>query len=73
MVEPQHVHLVEMKHVIRYLKDTLDYGLRYAVDTEFILYVFTNSDWEGSVEDKKSTSGCCFGLGSGVISWIFRK
>ena len=30
MVDPRHVHLVEVKHVIRYLKGMLDYGLRYA-------------------------------------------
>ena len=32
MVEPRHVHLVAEKHVMRYLKVTLDCGLRYAVD-----------------------------------------
>ena len=30
-------------------------------------------DWEGNVIDKKSTSGCCFSMGSGVISWFSRK
>ena len=58
---------------MRYLKGTLDYGLTYAVDREFRLCGYTNSDWVGSVEDRKSTSGCCFNLGSGVISWICRK
>ena len=32
-----------------------------------------SSDWAGSVEDRKRTSGCCFSLGSGVISWISIK
>jgi hypothetical protein len=32
------VHLVTTKHVIRYLKGTLDYGLRYVTDHEFGLY-----------------------------------
>ena len=27
MVEPRHVHLIAAKHVLRYLKGTLDYGL----------------------------------------------
>ena len=30
MVNPKHIHLVGAKHVMRYLKGTLDYGLRYA-------------------------------------------
>jgi hypothetical protein len=31
------------------------------------------SDWAGCVSDKKSTLGCCFGLGSAVVSWFSRK
>jgi hypothetical protein len=34
---------------------------------------FTDADWEGCIEDKKSTSGCCFRIGSSVISWFSRK
>ena len=37
MVEPRHVHLVAVKHALRYLKGTLDYGLTYTADCEFIL------------------------------------
>jgi hypothetical protein len=38
------VHLVATKHVIRYLKGTLDYGLRYVTDHEFMLYGYSNLD-----------------------------
>ena len=41
MVEPRHVHLIATKHVMRYLKGTLDYGLIYETDSEFILYGYT--------------------------------
>ena len=34
---------------------------------------YTDSDWAGSVSDRKSTSGCCFSLGSTVVSWFNRK
>ena len=73
MVDPRHVHLVAAKHVMRYLKGALDSGLRYTVDSEFILCGYTDLDQVGSVEDRKSTSRCCFSLGSGVISWLRRK
>ena len=33
---------------------------------------YTDSDWAGCASDKKSTSGCCFGLGA-VVSWFNRK
>ena len=34
---------------------------------------FTDADWAGCGEDRKSTSGCCFSIGSGVVSWFNRK
>ena len=73
MVEPIHVHLVATKHVMRYLKGTLDCGLGYTCDNEFLLCGYTDSNWARSVEDIKNTSGCCFSMGSGVISSLSRK
>ena len=61
------------KHVLRYLKGTIDYGLGYAGDCNFGLVGYIDSDWAGSVPDRKSTSGCCFSLGSTVIAWRSRK
>jgi hypothetical protein len=69
LVEPRHVHLVAAKHVMRYLKGTIDYGLSYDGDHNFTLSGYTNADWARSVSDRKSTSGCCFSLGSAMISW----
>ena len=34
---------------------------------------YTNTNWVGSTTDKRSTSGCCFSLGSGFVSWFSRK
>jgi hypothetical protein len=73
LVEPRHVHLVAAKHVMRYPKGTLDCGLIYDGDHDFTLSGYTNSDWVGSVSDRKSTSVCCFSLGSTMISWQSRK
>jgi hypothetical protein len=73
LVEPRHVHHVVAKHVMRYLKGMLDYGLCYTGDNEFRLYGYIDSDWAGSTSDKKSTSGCCFSLGLAMTSWQSRK
>jgi hypothetical protein len=73
LVEPKRVHLVAAKHVMMYLKGTVDYGLSYDGDHEFTLSGYTDVDWAGSVADRKSTSGCCFSLGSAMISWQSRK
>jgi hypothetical protein len=59
--------------VLRYSKGTIDYGLRYVSDREIRLQGFTDSNCVGSVADRKSTSGCCFSLGSAMISWFSRK
>jgi hypothetical protein len=73
LVEPRRVHLVAAKHVMRYLKGTMDYGIIYDGDHNFTLSGYTDADWAGSVADRKSTSGCCFTLGSTMISWQSRK
>jgi hypothetical protein len=39
LVEPRRVHLVAAKHVMRYLKGTLDFGLCYTGDHDFRLLV----------------------------------
>jgi len=49
----------------------MEYGLRYLGDDEVKLQGYTDSNWAGSVAD--NTSGCCFSLGSAMISWFLRK
>jgi hypothetical protein len=73
LVEPRCVHLVAEKHVMRYLKGTIDYGLSYDGDHDFTLSGYTDADWVGSVFDRKITSRCYFSLGSAMISWQSRK
>ena len=34
---------------------------------------YVDSDWAGSAIDMKSTLGCCFSMGSSVISWFSKK
>jgi hypothetical protein len=73
MVEPKRVHLVATKHVMRYVKGMLDFGLCYNGDHDFRLVGYIDSDWAGSVSDRKSTSRCCFSLGSTMTSWQSMK
>eukprot|EP00253_Pinus_taeda_P009608 PITA_09608 len=73
MCEPRKVHWVAAKHILRYLQGTVDYGLDYRQGYGVRLVGYTDSDWAGCASDRKSTSGCCFGLGSAVVSWFSRK
>ena len=66
-----HVHLVA-KHVVRYLKGTIEYGIKYDTNQKINLEVYVDSYWADSSINKKSTLGCCFSMRSGVISWFGR-
>ena len=69
LIDPRHVHLIAAKHILRYMKGTVDYGLKYEANQKINLEGYVNSDWAGSAIDRKSTSGCYFSLGSGMSSY----
>ena len=72
MAEPHHIHWIGAKNLLRYLRGTINHGLTYTVGS-LRLHGYTGADWAGSVVDRKTTSGCCFTLGSASISWMSRK
>jgi hypothetical protein len=37
------------------------------------LQEYVDADWAGSAVDRKSTSSCCFTLGSAMVSWCSKK
>ena len=59
----RHVHVIAAKHILRYLKGTVDYGLKYEVNQKINLEGYVDLDWAGSAIDRKSTSGFCFSIG----------
>ena len=71
-MDPRHVQLIAAKHILRYLKGTIDYGLKYKADQRIKLEGYVDSYCAGSAIDRKSTSRCFFNMGSGVISWFGR-
>ena len=73
LIDPRHVHLIAVNHILRYLRGIVDYGLKYEVNQKINLEGYVDSDWIGSAIDRKSTSGCCFIMGLGVISWFRMK
>jgi hypothetical protein len=73
MSEPRHIHWIVAKHILRYLRGSIAYGLRYTSSGGVLLHGYADSDWVGSSVDWKSTSGYCFSLGSTMISWSSKK
>ncbi|XP_059068330.1 uncharacterized mitochondrial protein AtMg00810-like [Cryptomeria japonica] len=70
---PQQSHLNAVKRIFRYVQGTLDYGLWYPRTNDFTLVGFTDSDWAGCLDDRKSTSGAAFFLGDCLVAWHSKK
>ena len=54
---------------MRYVKGTKRFGILYTTLENSELVAYSDSDWAGSVDDRKSTSGYVFHTDSGAISW----
>ncbi|KAL6332552.1 hypothetical protein AAG906_008972 [Vitis piasezkii] len=70
---PRNVHMGVAKRVLKYVKGTTNLGIWYLKTGGVKLDGYADSDWAGSVDDMKSTSGYVFTIGSGVICWNSRK
>ncbi|KAK8947207.1 hypothetical protein KSP39_PZI006814 [Platanthera zijinensis] len=72
---PSSVHMKAVKRIFRYLQGTCNYGLMYTQsgNEEEVLIGFSDSDWAGSADDRKSTSGFVFQVGGKSISWNSKK
>jgi hypothetical protein len=70
---PKETHLKVVKRIFIYLQATLDFGLWYPKTKEFTLNAYTDADWEGSIDDRKSTSGGAFFLGKCLVAWLSKK
>ena len=73
MVDPWRVHWIVANHILCHIRGTVEYGLVYERMGSVQLAGFTDADWVRCVEDWKSTSGCCFNIGLGVVSLFSRK
>lgn len=68
MQSPTLVHLDAAKRILRYVKGSLEYGLLYKKEESFCLSGYTDADWAGDVNDRRSTTGYCFSTGSSMVS-----
>jgi hypothetical protein len=73
MAKPIELHLQVAKRALRYLKGTVNYGIHYKKGGDDGLFAFTDSDYAGDVEDRKSTSGYVFLLSLGAVTWSLKK
>ena len=70
---PKENHLMVVKMIMRYLKDTKDYDLYYKKNDKFELRAYTNVDCAGNIDDKICTSGGAFFLRKRLVTWTSKK
>jgi hypothetical protein len=73
METPKSTHWQAGKTILRYVARTTDFGIRYTSSLKFELIRYTDSDFAGSIDDRKNTSGYVFSLGSGALAWASKK
>ncbi|XP_060201943.1 uncharacterized mitochondrial protein AtMg00810-like [Lycium barbarum] len=73
MHNPMEVHMNDLKRIVRYIKGTLDHGLHLYPSKPTTLISYTDADWGGSLDTRRSTSGYCVFLGDNLISWSAKR
>ena len=71
--EPLSQHWMAVKRILRYLKGTIHLGLMYEQTTNNELTGYSDADWAGDLNDRKSTSGYVFILNGAAVSWKSSK
>ncbi|XP_074351843.1 secreted RxLR effector protein 161-like [Apium graveolens] len=71
---PTNLHLDAVKHICRYVKGILHYGLVYSKEHgNYILSRFFDSNLAGNMDDRKSTGEMAFYLDENLINWVSQK
>ncbi|XP_071687662.1 secreted RxLR effector protein 161-like [Rutidosis leptorrhynchoides] len=66
-------HMHALRHIIRYLQGTLHYGLQLYKSPSRRLVAYTDADWAGCPDTRRSTSGYCVYLGDNLVSWSSKR
>ncbi|CAN6555559.1 unnamed protein product [Malus baccata var. baccata] len=72
MHRPMDSHVVAVKRILRYLSGTMTYGIHFKPGTLF-LQAYSDVDWAGDPNDRRSTSSYIVYLSTSLISWASRK
>ncbi|KAG7003472.1 Retrovirus-related Pol polyprotein from transposon TNT [Fusarium oxysporum f. sp. conglutinans] len=72
LANPTKAQEAAVKRIMRYLRGTCDFKLEFRGDIR-PLTGYTDSDWAGDTETRRSTAGYIFNVGSGAISWAAKR
>jgi hypothetical protein len=71
--KPTTEHLAAVKHILRYVAGTIDYGCHYKPGGGLKLVGYSDADMAGDVDTRKSTTGVLFFLGLNPVTWQSQK
>ncbi|KAK6145379.1 hypothetical protein DH2020_022199 [Rehmannia glutinosa] len=70
---PKESHMTTAKSILRYLKGSSALFLFFSSSAAFFFSGYSDSDYVGNIDDRKSTSGSCQFLGDCLVSWFSKK
>ncbi|KAK2992385.1 hypothetical protein RJ640_018304 [Escallonia rubra] len=73
MQTPTDHHWMALKRALPYLKGTLSHGLRFHKSPSISVTAFSDADWAGNSDDRRSTGGYAIFLGPNLVSWSAKK
>lgn len=73
MYAPRELHFHFMKNIFRYLKGSIDNGLQLVASLSHTLTTYSDADWGGCPNSRRSTSGYCVFLGNNLVSWSAKR
>ena len=73
MHDPREPHLIALKWILRYIRGTLHLGLLLRPSSSTELVVYSDADWAGCPDTRKSTSGYAMFLGDNLVSWSSKR
>ena len=71
--QPAKRHWTVVKRIMRYLRGTVNLGLAFTPQLSGEVIGYSDADWGGDVNDRKSTSGYLFQVCGAAISWRSKK
>jgi len=73
MHDPREPHLAALKRILRYIRGTLHLGLELRPSSVEDITAYSDADWAGCPNTRKSTSGYAVFLGDNLISWSSKR
>jgi hypothetical protein len=73
MHDPRESHLAALKCLLRYVRGTVDFDLVLHQSLSAKLVIYTDTDWAGCPNTRRSTSGYAVFLGGNLVSWSSKR